>query len=173
MAGRAQPDSRDARPRSRAGAAAALAAGVLVTSALAVERSGDAGDARALRDIATELTALEEAMSVACRAVAADAQLDCYRARNRAGATRARTGWLRLLLDAAMAAPTPAEAALRVELREHAAFALGELDTDLAAFDPDGRDRNPHEAALRALQEELRTTAARLARVPQRTGVTR
>ena len=137
--------------------------------AQAVERPGDVSDASELRGRALAATAIQSQLLAMAESAPQDEQFDLYRAYDDSIGAWLQVEFVRSLLDASIAAISTAdEQRFRTDLRDHARFAVWELDQNIANLDAsvasDGRaDYLDLIRLLRSLAAEVRMTVFRLA----------
>ena len=137
--------------------------------AQAVERPGDASDANLLRGRALAATAIQSQLLAMAETAPRDEQLELYRTYDDSSGAWLQVAFVRSLLDASIATTSTAdEQRLRTDLRDHARFAVSELDQHIANLDAsvarDGRaDYLDLMRLLRSLTAEVRMTVFRLA----------
>jgi len=127
-------------------------------SSEAIERPGDAHSARDLERRTTVVTAIQRDLLAIAEGAPRGEQFELYRTYDESMGTWLQVGFLRTLLNASIAAKSSAEELrLRTDLRDHARYALWELDQNIAHLDAgiaeDGR--TPYLRLIKALRSSL------------------
>ena len=104
-------------------------------AAAAAERAGDARSASELRESAVRAIPLQGDLRHLAESASGKTQFELYRLYDEAMATALQIDRVRALLRAAVAAPERDEPRLRIDLRDHARYALWEVDQNIAGLD--------------------------------------
>lgn len=131
--------------------------------ARASEGPADAFLADALEQHAGAVAAVERDLLASIEIAPREARFELYRTYNALIGAWVQVDRLQALLDALAAASDADEAGIRAELRDHARFALGELDQAAAALEGEGPRVEPlriHDT-IRGLLEQVHATISR------------
>jgi hypothetical protein len=141
-------------------------------AAHALERPGDADNAKALRRSTVSVTATQKELLALAEAAPRGERFELYRTYDDSKGTWLQVAFLRTLLDAAIAARSSSdELRFRTNLRDHARYAVWELDQNIAHLDA---STAKYESArllrmiklLRSSSADVRATITRLAAEP-------
>jgi len=137
----------------------------------AIERPGDAGNAKELQRRTTAVTAIQRDLLAIAEGAPHGEQFELYRTYDESMGTWLQVGFLRDLVDASIATTSASdELRLRADLRDQARYTLWELDQNIAHLDAstaDGRSQTLRLIkALRASLVNVRLTVIRLAANP-------
>ena len=145
-------------------------------AAQAVERFGDAENASELQQRAISVTAVQRGLLSLAEAASGDDSFNLYRTYDESMGTWLQVEFLRTLLDLSIAAASAFdEQKLRTDLRDHARFALWELDQNINHLDEDAARADQAEhlrliQVLRSLLTNARSTVNRLSTDQSETG---
>ena len=104
--------------------------------AQAVERFGDAENASELQQRAISVAAVQRGLLSLAEAASGEQSFDLYRTYDESMGTWLQVEFLRTLLELSIAATSPVdERKFRIDLRDHARFALWELDQAISHLD--------------------------------------
>jgi hypothetical protein len=135
----------------------------------AVERPGDATAANELHGRAQSAAVIQKQLLALAEGAPRDEQFELYRTYDDAIGAWLQIEFVRRLLDASIAAKSSGdEQGFRTDLRDHARFALWQLDQHIANLDANIANGGPAEylrlvGILRSLAAEARTSVVRLA----------
>ena len=136
--------------------------------AQAVERLGDAENASELQQRAISVAAVQRGLLSLAEAASGEQSFDLYRTYDESIGTWLQVEFLRTLLDLSIAATSAVdERKSRIDLRDHARFALWELDQTISHLDENVAEVAQAEhlrliQVLRSLLMSTRTTVDRL-----------
>jgi hypothetical protein len=152
-------------------AAIVLAWSCWALAAEAAEGPDDARSASELREWTTRVIPIQRDLRLAAESASGDTQFELYRTYDLAAGTWLQIDLVRAVLGAAIAAQGSDAQRLRTDLRDHARYALWEVDQNIADLDARlGDDRpSPYLRLFEALRESLvatRMTLIRLAADP-------
>jgi hypothetical protein len=145
-------------------------------AAQAVERFGDAENASELQQRAISVTAVQRGLLSLAEAASGEERFNLYRTYDESMGTWLQVEFLRTLLDLSIAAASAFdEQKLRTDLRDHARYALWELDQNISHLDANaaGADQAEHLRliqVLRSLLTNARSTVNRLSTAQSETG---
>jgi len=145
--------------------------------AQAVDRSGDAENASELQQRAISVTAVQRGLLSLAEAASGEEAFDLYRTYNESMSTWLQVGFLRTSLDLSIAATSAFdEKKSRTDLRDHARFALWELDQNIRHLDESIAEVEQAEhlrliQVLRSLLMHVRITVSRLSTAQGETGL--
>jgi len=134
-----------------------------------IERFGDAENASDLQQRAISVTAVQTGLLSLAEAASGEARFNLYRTYDESMGTWLQVDFVRELLNLSMAATaSPAEQKLRTDLRDHAKFALWELDQNISHLGKSIAEVEQAEhlrliRVLRSLLLQARITLGRLA----------
>jgi len=141
-----------------------------------VERFGDAEDASELQQRAISVTAVQRGLLSLAEAASGEEAFNLYRTYNESMGTWLQVEFVRTLLDLSIAATSAFdEQKLRTDLRDHARFALWELDQNIGHLGESIAEVEQWEhlrliRVLRSLLMSARTTVGRLSTAQSETG---
>lgn len=141
-----------------------------------VERFGDAEDASELQQRAISVTAVQRGLLSLAEAASGEEAFNLYRTYNESMGTWLQVEFVRTLLDLSIAATSASdEQKLRTDLRDHARFALWELDQNIGHLGESIAEVEQWEhlrliRVLRSLLMSARTTVGRLSTAQSETG---
>jgi len=136
--------------------------------AQAVERFGDAENASELQQRAISVTAVQRGLLSLAEAASGEEAFNLYRTYNESMGTWLQVEFLRTSLDLSIAATSASdEQKFRSDLRDHARFALWELDQNISDLDESSAEVVQAEPlrliqVLRSLLMQTRITVSRL-----------
>ena len=145
-------------------------------AAQAVERFGDAENASELQQRAISVTAVQRGLLSLAEAAGGEERFNLYRTYDESMGTWLQVEFLRTLLDLSIAAESAVdEEKLRTDLRDHARFALWELDQNISHLDANAAGADQAEPlrlmqVLRSLLTNARSTVNRLSTAQSETG---
>ncbi len=138
----------------------------------AIERPGDADNAQELRRSAVAVAAIQRQLRGMAESAPREERFELYRTYDDSMGTWLQVAFLRTLLGAAIATRSPSdESRFRTNLRDHARYALWELDRNIAHLDASAAGHGSARYlrlidALRSSSVNVRTTIVRLAAEP-------
>jgi hypothetical protein len=141
-----------------------------------VERFGDAEDASELQQRAISVTAVQRGLLSLAEAASGEEAFNLYRTYNESMGTWLQVEFVRTLLDLSIVATSASdEQKLRTDLRDHARFALWELDQNIGHLGESIAEVEQWEhlrliRVLRSLLMSARTTVGRLSTAQSETG---
>ena len=144
--------------------------------AQAVERFGDAENASELQQRAISVTAVQRGLLSLAEAASGEEAFNLYRTYNESMGTWLQVEFLRTSLDLSMAATSAFdEQKFRSDLRDHARFALWELDQNISDLDESSAEVEQAEPlrliqVLRSLLMHTRITVSRLSTAQSESG---
>jgi len=158
-------------PRAISRVAIVLAWACWALAAGAVERAGDASSATELRERTIRVIPIQGDLRRLAESASGATAFELYRIYDEAMGTWLQIDQVRAVLRAAISASGPDERRLRIDLRDHARYALWEVDQNIADIDARlGRDSPPPDArlleGLRAALVATRISLIRLAAHP-------
>jgi hypothetical protein len=144
--------------------------------AQAVERFGDPENASELQQRAISVTAVQRGLLSLAEAASGEEAFNLYRTYDESMGTWLQVEFVRTLLDLSIAATSASdEHKLRTDLRDHARFALWELDQNIGHLGESIAEVEQWEhlrliRVLRSLLMSARTTVGRLSTAQSETG---
>jgi len=138
----------------------------------ASERPGDADNAKELRRSAVAVAGIQRQLRAMAESASREERFELYRTYDDSMGTWLQVAFLRTLLGAAIATRSPSdESRFRTNLRDHARYALWELDRNIAHLDASTAGHGSARYlrlidALRSSSVKVRTTIVRLVAEP-------